>query len=120
MQKAEELEGRLVQSSRLEMKRREWARLKSSRGMEDPGMGRPNPNNWVPERGLSPLYTALPFRDCLRSAFSRKCFSETHSMCEEGGSPVRKFCPTHLPLASHNLEELLFPASLHSPRTGGL
>ena len=45
------------------MKRREWARLKSSRGMEDPGMGRPNPNNWVPERGLSPLYTALPFRD---------------------------------------------------------
>ena len=33
-------------------------------------------------------------------------------MCEEGGSPVRKFCPTHLPLASHNLEELLFPASL--------
>ena len=22
-----------------------------------------NPNNWVPERGFSPLYTALPFRE---------------------------------------------------------
>lgn len=32
--------------------------------------------------------TALPFRDCLHSAFSRKCFSETHSMCK-----------THLPAA---------------------
>ena len=41
-------------------------------------------------------------------------------MCEEGGSPVRKFCPTHLPLASHNLEELLFPASLSTvPGLGG-
>lgn len=41
-------------------------------------------------------------------------------MCKEGGPPVRKFCPTHLPAPPpppHHLEELLFPASLQCPRT---
>lgn len=62
---------------------------------------------------------SLPFRDCLlASAFSRKCFSKTHSMCgERGPSWAGKFHPMRLPPITWRSTCSL--ASLLCPRSGG-